>query len=248
MSTALTGAPATVPRQLDQSAESDPLLHQDPAVAAEQAALEALLRCWCRETGAGPDPDGVLRIPVLGGAARLLADVRHWSLCGWHRFGPAVLAPGQAESGTPVDAVTTAALLARSAGPHPDPEQIADLAGRVADSVGRTADILLHRREQPSGGPDFAFLRAEQALLLGHPLHPTPKSRDGLPRPRAPPTRPSCAARSRCTGSPSTAHCWPPARPWRPTPPPSRPACSAPPICCRRVPPHCPCTRGRHAS
>ncbi len=180
MSTALTGAPATVPRQLDLSAESDPLLHQDPAVAAEQAAVEALLRCWCRETGAGPDEDGVLRIPVLGGAARLLADVRHWSLSGWHRFGPAVLAPGQTESGAPVDAVTTAALLARSATGHPDPEQVADLAGRVADSVRRTADILLHRRDHPGGGPDFTFLRAEQALLLGHPLHPTPKSRDGL--------------------------------------------------------------------
>ncbi|MDH6113081.1 siderophore synthetase component [Kitasatospora sp. MAP12-15] len=180
MSTALTGAPATVPRQLDQSAESDPLLHQDPAVAAEQAAIEVLLRCWTRETGARPDQDGVLRIAVLGGAARLLADVRHWSLCGWHRFGPAVLAPGQAESGVPLDAVTAAALLARAAADRPDPEQIADLAGRVADSVRRTADILLHRRQHPGPGPDSVFLRAEQALLLGHPLHPTPKSRDGL--------------------------------------------------------------------
>nr|WP_232246604.1 IucA/IucC family protein [Kitasatospora mediocidica] len=181
----MTGAPATVPRQLDQSAESDPLLHQDPAVAAGQAAVEALLRCWVRETGAAPDQDGVLRIPVLGGTARLLADVRHWSLCGWHRFGPAVLAPGVAESGVPVDAVTAAALLARSAAEHPDPEQVADLAGRVADSVRRTADILLYRREHPDreqAGPaaESTFLRAEQSLLLGHPLHPTPKSRDGL--------------------------------------------------------------------
>ncbi len=178
MSTALTGAPATVPRQLDQSAEADPLLHQDSAVAAEQAAVEALLRCWCRETGARPDQDGLLRIPLLGGLARLLADVRHWSPCGWHRFGPAVLAAGQAESGTPLDAVTAAALLARSANGRP--EQIADLVGRVADSVQRTAELLLHRRERPGPGPDSVFLRGEQALLLGHPLHPTPKSRDGL--------------------------------------------------------------------
>ncbi|WP_442907034.1 IucA/IucC family protein [Kitasatospora sp. NBC_01250] len=185
LSTALTGAPATVPRQLDQSAESDPLLHQDPAVAAEQAGVEALLRCWCRETGAGPGQDGLLRIPVLDGAAHLLAPVRHWSPCGWHRFGPAVLAPGAGDScepvgGTPLDAVTAAALLARSATGHPDPEQIADLAGRVADSVRRTADLLLHRRSHPDAGPESVFLRGEQALLLGHPLHPTPKSRDGL--------------------------------------------------------------------
>ncbi|WP_323185495.1 IucA/IucC family protein [Kitasatospora sp. NBC_01287] len=180
MSTALTGAPATVPRQLDQWAESDPLLHQDPAVAAEQAGMEALLRCWCRETGARPGEDGVLRIPVLDGAARLLAAVRYWSPCGWHRFGPAVLAPGQADDGAALDPVTAAALLARSVGADPAPEQIADLAGRVADSVRRTADVLRHRRRHLGPVPDSAFLRAEQSLLLGHPLQPDPKSRDGL--------------------------------------------------------------------
>nr|WP_245984628.1 IucA/IucC family protein [Streptomyces tateyamensis] len=164
---------------MDQSAEADPLLHQDAAVAAEQAAVEALLRCWCRETGSRPDPDGLLRIPLLGGAARLLADVRHWSDCGWHRFGPAVLAVGEAEGGAPLDAVSAAALLARAAAARP--EQVADLAGRVADSVQRTADLLQYRRAHPRPAPGTSgFLLGEQALLLGHPLHPTPKSRDGL--------------------------------------------------------------------
>ncbi|GAA1981519.1 IucA/IucC family protein [Kitasatospora viridis] len=176
MSTALTGAPATVPRQVDQSAESDPLLHRDPAVAAEQAAVEALLRCWCRERQAAPEPDGVLRIPVLGGAARIQAAVRHWSPCGWHRFGPAALVAG--DRSEPLDPVTAAALLARAAGARP--EQVADLAGRVADSAGRTAELLLHRREHQRTTVAGEFLRAEQQLLLGHPLHPTPKSRDGL--------------------------------------------------------------------
>ncbi|MFE2052288.1 IucA/IucC family protein [Streptomyces sp. NPDC059459] len=35
------------------------------------------------------------------------------------------------------------------------------------------------RRHPDTEGPDL-FLAAEQALLLGHPLHPTPKSREGL--------------------------------------------------------------------
>ncbi|MFT2018831.1 IucA/IucC family protein [Streptomyces sp. 796.1] len=55
------------------------------------------------------------------------------------------------------------------------------LVGRVADSVRRTATFLADRRSTPAdpstGGP---FLAGEQALLLGHPLHPTPKSREGL--------------------------------------------------------------------
>ncbi|MET7657675.1 IucA/IucC family protein [Streptomyces sp. NPDC005356] len=55
----------------------------------------------------------------------------------------------------------------------------ADLVGRVADSIRRTADFIAHRRSNPRDTTDL-FLAAEQSLLLGHPLHPTPKSREGL--------------------------------------------------------------------
>ncbi|MFE9687261.1 IucA/IucC family protein [Streptomyces sp. NPDC006285] len=55
----------------------------------------------------------------------------------------------------------------------------ADLVGRVADSLRRTALFIADRRQNPADGPDL-FLSAEQSLLLGHPLHPTPKSREGL--------------------------------------------------------------------
>jgi siderophore synthetase component len=56
---------------------------------------------------------------------------------------------------------------------------VTDLVARVADSVRRTVTFLTDRRARPADGPDL-FLSAEQALLLGHPLHPTPKSREGL--------------------------------------------------------------------
>ncbi|WP_055529507.1 IucA/IucC family protein [Streptomyces graminilatus] len=59
------------------------------------------------------------------------------------------------------------------------PPDAVDLVARVADSVRRTAAFIGDRRAQPADGPDL-FLAAEQALLLGHPLHPTPKSREGL--------------------------------------------------------------------
>ncbi|WP_432188424.1 IucA/IucC family protein [Streptomyces sp. Tue6028] len=55
----------------------------------------------------------------------------------------------------------------------------ADLVGRVADSVHRTAAFISDRRQRPTDVPHL-FLSAEQALLLGHPLHPTPKGREGL--------------------------------------------------------------------
>ncbi|MFI2762872.1 IucA/IucC family protein [Streptomyces echinatus] len=54
-----------------------------------------------------------------------------------------------------------------------------DLVARVADSVRRTAEFIRHRREHPADTADL-FLSAEQALLLGHPLHPAPKSREGM--------------------------------------------------------------------
>jgi len=63
----------------------------------------------------------------------------------------------------------------------------ADLAGRVADSVRRVALHIAARRSCPEPPPGTsAFLDAEQALLLGHPFHPTPKSREGLGDPDSP--------------------------------------------------------------
>ncbi|MER8032856.1 IucA/IucC family protein [Streptomyces bauhiniae] len=166
--------------------DTDPLEAPDPHSAAQAAAVENLLRCWVRETGlAAPDND-VLHIPLPASGTALLTPVCHWSPTGWHRFGPPRLA-GAPEHAPSVDAVTLAALLTRespgqaeAAEPHGTaPADGADLVARVADSQRRTATFLRDRRAQPEDGPDL-FLSAEQALLLGHPLHPTPKSREEL--------------------------------------------------------------------
>ncbi len=71
------------------------------------------------------------------------------------------------------------AASAASATPEAAETDGADLVGRVADSVRRTAQFIAYRRGNPGDEPDL-FLTAEQSLLLGHPLHPTPKSREGL--------------------------------------------------------------------
>ncbi len=65
------------------------------------------------------------------------------------------------------------------AGPATTSGDGVDLVARVADSVRRTSAFISARRERPADEPDL-FLTAEQAPLLGHPLHPTPKSREGL--------------------------------------------------------------------
>ncbi|MFG3236293.1 IucA/IucC family protein [Streptomyces antibioticus] len=161
----------------------DLLDHPDPHTAAQAAAVENLLRCWVRETDLPAPADGTLRIPLPASGTALLTPVLHWSPTGCHRFGLPRLA-GTPDQAPPVDAVTLAALLSRETpGTEPAHKALAqeapDLVARVADSVRRTAAFISERREHPADGPDL-FLSAEQALVLGHPLHPTPKSREGL--------------------------------------------------------------------
>ncbi|MER6213783.1 IucA/IucC family protein [Streptomyces sp. NPDC001674] len=163
--------PAVLPDLLD---------HPDPATAAEAATVENLLRCWVRENGIGrPDgPSGtLLRIPLPASATALLVPVRHWSEAGWHRFAPARLEGAPADAPA-VDAVTLASLIAREGNGRGT-----DLVGRVADSVRRTTEFIADRRRRPTAPAPIAgdlFLTAEQSLLLGHPLQPDPKSREGL--------------------------------------------------------------------
>lgn len=147
----------------------------EPRRAADAATVENLLRCWVRENGL-PRPAGdTLRIPLDASGTGLLVPVRYWSATGWHRFGPPLLETAGPRS-TPADAVTVAALLARETGRDQDTELVA----RVADSARRTTDFLADRRAAPGPVGTDLFLTAEQSLLLGHPLHPTPKSREGL--------------------------------------------------------------------
>ncbi|MFF5315060.1 IucA/IucC family protein [Streptomyces massasporeus] len=183
---------------LSEGPDSDPLEHPDPHTVAQAAAVENLLRCWARETDQPAPADGVLRISLPASGTTLLAPVRYWSPTGWHRFGTPRLADAP-DHAPPADAVTIAALFTRETSsdgsgigpahnslspgaPSPAAAGFGDVAGLVAgvaDSLRRVAGFVTARREAPADGPDL-FLSAEQALVLGHPLHPSPKSREGL--------------------------------------------------------------------
>ncbi|MFJ8629163.1 IucA/IucC family protein [Streptomyces sp. NPDC093568] len=180
---------------------SDLLEDPAPDTAAQAAAVENLLRCWVRESNIPQPRDGILRIPLPATGTALLTPVHYWSPTGWHRFGLPRLADAPVQAPA-IDAVTLAALLAREAFAHPTSSRRAsvssfastlgpaatvtaasvvttDLVARVADSTRRTATFVKERRGRSASTSDL-FLAAEQALLLGHPYHPTPKSREGL--------------------------------------------------------------------
>lgn len=152
---------------------------------ADRAATNALLRCWSRESRLPvPAPPGELRVPLPACGVTVTAAVRHRSAVGWHLFdAPRLALGGSPEAGTPLEAVTLAALLARqSMADRPEGfVTVTDLVERAAESVRRVAGFLAARADAPDPphGSD-PFLVAEQALLLGHLIHPAPKSRDGL--------------------------------------------------------------------
>lgn len=162
-------------------AEADPLDHPDPRRAADAAATETLLRAYVRETGTPVPADGgplELSFPASGITVR--AAVRYHSPTGWHRFGPAELltAAGPAPADTAL--VAAAAIRETTAGRGLPPHLGTDATGRVLNSALRTAAHLAARRAEATAAdaPGTPFLDAEQALLLGHPFHPAPKSRE----------------------------------------------------------------------
>jgi siderophore synthetase component len=177
---------------------ADPLQTGSARAAAEHAHLEALLRCWTRETGMAVRP-GPLQVALPAIGLTLVTHVRYASITGWHRFGPVRLQRSDGADAGPADPVLAIALVATEAiargGVLPGgipPGELADLVERTADSVRRVAAFL----SGPGSGPDRsgtgfdprtsdgscrdAFLDTEQALLLGHLHHPAPKNRDGI--------------------------------------------------------------------
>ena len=128
------------------------------------AHLNAILRCYTRETGV-PVAIGSLTLPV--GDSTVTARVEHASRTGLHQF-----------TDVHVDGVEPAPEdLVRLLSADADPAEIDDLAARTAESV-RNVELFWDQADGERG--PGRFLEFEQALLLGHLNHPAPKSRDGL--------------------------------------------------------------------
>ncbi|WP_406281636.1 IucA/IucC family protein [Embleya sp. NBC_00896] len=159
--------------------QADHLDAPNPRHAADGATIECLLRCWVRERALPRPETAVLTIALPAVGQTVTVPVRYWSAAGWHRFGTPHLAGEGA-----LNAVTLALMLgdeASASAPGAAGDACGDTAIRVADSVTHAERYIAHRREHPQDPPGTTpFLAAEQSLVLGHPMHPTPKSRDRL--------------------------------------------------------------------
>ncbi|MFE6891591.1 IucA/IucC family protein [Streptomyces sp. NPDC057694] len=135
------------------------------APCVDAVTLAALVSRESARTDSGettPDANGTRRHPPVPASVTVQAPAPDMD-------PTAVSSP--AEAGRPGPSSVDASAGA--------PGDSGDLVGRVADSVRRTAEFIADRRRRPTDAAD-PFLAAEQSLLLGHPLHPTPKSREGL--------------------------------------------------------------------
>jgi siderophore synthetase component len=135
-------------------------------VAASEAATTTLLNCYLREGGSGVFDGDELVLPGLD----VRAEVSHRSAFFHHRFrGPA------RRAGQPLKVVELAELLARALDPAAPPDA---LLARVRESLDAVTAILETRGDEVErlwSAQPLRFEASEQALLLGHPLHPTPK-------------------------------------------------------------------------
>ncbi|WP_135536048.1 IucA/IucC family protein [Halostella pelagica] len=165
-----------------------------PDEHAESATFHAFLNCYLRETGDGEivsaaetavDADGrVVRIPFERQWTTAYVPLRYESATGRHLFN----LPGYTHCGdggvVEIDAGTLAALarreLALSATGMPVSAGT-DLFRRVLASRA-AIERFVRQRDDTDGlyGTETTFRDAEQSLLYGHLLHPTPKSREGV--------------------------------------------------------------------
>ena len=165
--------------------------------AAAHAAIETLLNCYMREyagwhvVAAEEVPrltqpgDTHLAVLPFGEHGTLLVGLRHRSPTLRHRFRlPAQIVAGGGEPRVAplalVADLITGSLDRPADRPVHDP---APLLARIRASVDAVATFLAAREDEIDtlwSARPLRFCESEQALLLGHMLHPTPKSRSEM--------------------------------------------------------------------
>ncbi|MYL38842.1 IucA/IucC family protein [Halobacillus litoralis] len=162
---------------------------------AEQASMQSFLNCYLRETEEFErveteehpfENDGktVLRLPLAGQDIHLYVKVHYWSLTGRHLFQfPAFYRTGRSGAYQTLDYVTMTTLIVKewligSGRAYAEDE----LVLRVLLSCRKIKEYIEKRTgdDEKLSDEAFTFIEAEQSLLFGHLLHPTPKSKQGL--------------------------------------------------------------------
>ncbi|SEI01908.1 Siderophore synthetase component [Halobacillus karajensis] len=162
---------------------------------AEKKTMQSFLNCYLRETEnyewapapndpVGEDAQRMIRIPLTRQNIRINVPVRYWSLTGRHVFDfPIFYQTEGCEDDHTLDYVTMATLLVKEWLIGNGQEFSEDeLVLRVLLSCKNMKDYIRERTDDQNQLLEgtFDFIDAEQSLLFGHLMHPTPKSKQGL--------------------------------------------------------------------
>ncbi|WP_281891195.1 IucA/IucC family siderophore biosynthesis protein [Paenibacillus sp. YYML68] len=164
---------------------------------AARATLMSLLNSYVRETGQGQwvrqDEQGWrLELPLPSQGGRLLASAKLRSLTGRHVFKFPVAWEGDngaAAAGDDSEEKLIDGLITKLVGElaSVSGQATTDQAQELLDSIRQSQEYMerfvAYRANDAEElyGVEGDFLTAEQSLLFGHLLHPTPKSRTGIP-------------------------------------------------------------------
>jgi siderophore synthetase component len=163
---------------------------------AEQASMQSFLNCYLRETQNFKEVDQEtnsipwtddtpvkwIKITLENQEAVVYAAVKHWSITGRHLFHFPFINKSN-EKYVPLDYITLITLISK--------ELLLEQCREDAEDELMLRTILsnqnIHRylKERESDADnlqnsEFTFIEAEQSLLFGHLLHPTPKSKQGM--------------------------------------------------------------------
>lgn len=160
----------------------------NPDAVADRATMQAFLNCYLRETGDGrvvdaaetavsTDAERIVHLPLEMQGVDLFAPLAYESPTGRHSFDGFSYRAG-AET-LPLDTATLVALCAKELALARDGDAD-ELLHRVLLSKRNVARFVDARADDDTTSPDATFSEAEQSLVFGHLLHPTPKSRQGM--------------------------------------------------------------------
>ncbi|WP_116475599.1 IucA/IucC family protein [Zobellella maritima] len=163
---------------------------------AEHQAIGCLLNCYLREFAlpagqvewrADGDLPKALTSTLLAGEAlrlslpesgvKLALKADRVSLLGRARFSSAPFIKRFGQPWRPLSALDARRLLLQEMALQTRTPYNRELADQLDNSIGITRAFLAHARPVQAD----RLLESEQALLWGHPMHPSPKSRHGVP-------------------------------------------------------------------
>jgi siderophore synthetase component len=168
-------------------------MKQTSRQVAEQATFQNFANCYVREVSPGrviqhwSDPEDAvdcIEWTLPAQQATLRAELVSHSRCGPHRFGRAWLRRGGDAGWRQAEPFAALQMLLQEAYRQLPEERSDRLRGHELELLGRAllsyqqTERYIDARRWPAD--DDSFIAAEQSLVFGHALHPTPKSRQGM--------------------------------------------------------------------